>query len=275
MDETALERTRGRLEVALKHGAGRTRLATLAPSGAAKAYLPRRSDPDVAEIVLVNTAGGLTGGDRLDVAIRLDANTKAVVTTQGAERVYRALDGDARLDVRLEVGPEASLAWLPQETILFDGGRLERRLTLNADTNAACLVVEAVVLGRTAYGERVRRGRLYDRWRLRRGGRVVFAEALRLDGDLERRTAAAAELGGNRAFATLVRLGPDAEGLLDPLRAALRRAIAGGGIEAAAGVVDSVLVARLLAGDGFALKRGIKAALNAVHPAGAPRAWGL
>ena len=196
------------------------RLDRLYQQGCARALLPNTHGP-VPEAVLINTSGGVTGGDRLAWRLTAGAGAALTVTTQAAERIYRAAAGAARIDTRLAVGPGASLDWLPQETILFDAARLERRLEADLAPDASLIALETIVLGRAAMGERVLTGALSDQWRIRRAGRLVHAEALLAEGDLARAVAGPATLAGARAFATLVLAAPGAEARLDAARGLL------------------------------------------------------
>lgn len=269
-----LQRARGRAEVAVARAAcGAPRLVRLYQQGCAKARLPRREDR-TAEIVLINTSGGLTGGDRVETAITAGDGATVVATTQAAERVYRARGGDAtaRLSTRLTAGAGARLEWLPQETILFEGGRIERRLEADMAADASLTLLETLVLGRAAMGETVRAGHFSDQWRVRRDGRLIHAEALRLDGDLGAATGGAATFGGARALATLVHVGPDAEARLAPARRILA---ARPGVEAAASLRGAdVLILRLLAADHAPLKAALVAVVTALRAA-PPRVWSI
>ena len=220
------------------------------------------------EAVLLNTAGGVTGGDRFRIGARAGAGTAAVLTTQAAETAYRSPDGEARIEVRLETGPGARMAWLPQETILFDGAQLARSLTAECAEGAETLMCEAVVLGRTASGETVIEGRLADRWRVRRCGRLVYADDLRIEGRVVERLAGHATLAGGRAFASLLLVADDAESRLEPARAALEAS----GERAGASAWDGLLSARIVAGDGGRLRSALCGLLDAVGWT-VPRSW--
>lgn len=264
-----LQRTRGRAQVAMQRRNGTTRLARLHQSGAAKVLWPRVEGP-VPEAVLLNTAGGLTGGDRLAFGIGLDADTALTATTQAAERVYRARDGVAEVANRATLGERARLRWLPQETILFDGCALSRRLDVEMPSSATLLALEALVLGRSAMGETLTRGRIDDQWRIRRDGRLVHAEAFRAEGDLSVLRRGAATLAGTAALATLVLVAPDAEARRDPVRAALTGLAA---VTAAASARNGILVLRLRAPAASALRPALLCALAALGAGLAPRVW--
>lgn len=268
-----LERASGRAEVAVSFRAGAIRLDRLYQQGCAKALLPRTHGP-VPEVVLVNTSGGIAGGDRLDWRLAAGPDAALVATTQAAERVYRSTGPAGTVATRLDLGPRARFDWLPQETILFDAARLERTLEIDMAEDAALLAVETVVLGRGAMGETVRSGLLSDQWRIRRGGRLVHAEAVHADGDLAAATAGPATLAGGRAFATLVHAAPGAADRLPAARALLADAGAYAlGIEAAATSKSDLLVARLVAADARPLRAALIRFLMAFRSQSLPRVW--
>jgi urease accessory protein len=271
-----LQRTQGRLRVTLEPGTGRARAAELYQQGAMKARLPRVHDGAMGEVVLLNTAGGLTGGDRLDVAVRARPGVAAVVTTQASEKVYRARDGVAEVASRLDIAAGARLEWLPQETILFNRGRLRRSLEVHLAGDAGLLALEPVVLGRTAMGERVEEGLFADAWRVWRDGAVLYADALRLEDDIARRLAGRATLAGWRGFASGLLVDVDAGARLDALRDAFAEIEAAMPVLAGASLVNGNLVFRIAAADGSGLRAAAIAALHVLR-AGAPlpRVWSL
>jgi urease accessory protein len=215
-------------------------------SGGFRVRFPRASSPDEGdppcEGVLINTGGGLTGGDRVSTEATLTPGARGVLTTQAAEKVYRSDGPDAEATVALTLGPESRLDWLPQETILFDGARLRRRLRAEMAGDATLLLVESTVLGRAATGETVESGSFRDRWRIRRDGRLVFAEDVRLEGPIAAALARPAVAKGGRAVATCLLVAPDAEARLEEARAALE----GGRSECGVSAYDGMLVARFL-----------------------------
>ncbi len=261
-DARGLPRARGAAAVAVRLRGGRSRLARLRHEGSAKCLMPRV--PGAPEAVLINTAGGLTGGDRIAWEAEAGAGAALAVTTQAAERVYRASAGEARVATRLALGPGAWLRWLPQETILFDGGRLERSLDVEMADDARLLALEAVVLGRAAMGETVRRGHLVDRWRVTRGGRLLHADTLRLSGPVAEIAARPGVFAGHRAAATLLYAGPDAADRLAAVRALLPEA-------AGASAMPGRLVLRLLAADARALRAALAPVVALFGPL--PAVW--
>jgi urease accessory protein len=222
------------------------------------------------DIVMLNTGGGVAGGDRLDVAIGLGAGTQATIAAQAAERFYRALAADAssRVRTRLTVQAGASLEWLPQETILFDRCALDRRLEVDIAPDACFLGVEAVVFGRAAMGEQVRQGWLRDLIRVRRGDQLLLHDAIRLDGEIDAGLQRAAIGGGANVVATVVYVAPDAGDKLNAVRTAM------GPAEAGASVWNGMLIARILGTGSASVRRTVIAALDVLRDARPlPRVW--
>ena len=247
---------------------GRLRLGQLAQRGSAKAILPRGTDPRP-EVVFLNTSGGLTSGDRLDLALDLGAGVRAQATTQTAERGYRAPDGPAQVSFRARLGAGARLHWLPQETILFEASDLQRETEIALTGDAACLLCETVVLGRHAMGETVGAARLHDRRSVSRDGRPVWVEALRLDAGVLAAADAPAMLGDARAFAVVALIAPGAEDATAAVRAVLDEP----GVRAAASGWAGKCVVRMLARDGWPLRRQMLRVLMALGAAPLPRVW--
>src|ERR1700733_470714 len=179
----AANRARGAVKFDVRLVEGLTRRHHLHESGSLRVRFPS-PEADGLSAVFVNTAGGVAGGDRFDIDIATGEGSRLAVTTAAAEKVYRAQGPAAQLNIALNAAAGSHLAWLPQETILFDGARMSRRIDIDLAESASLLPCEIVVFGRAAMGERMLHGEFVDRWRLRRGGRLVFAETVRLGGDI-------------------------------------------------------------------------------------------
>ena len=264
-----LQRAEGNARLAFHRRDGTTRLKTLYQEGCVKIRLPRPLPGLPPEAILINTAGGLAGGDRIATEIDVAAATAAVITTQACERVYRSTGEAATVTNRLTVGAGARLAWLPQETILFDGGRLSRRLEADLEGDAELVAMEAVLFGRTAMGEVLSHGALHDRWRIRRDGKLVFAEDFRVCGEIADRLSRPATLAGGTAMATVLYAGHAPERVLEPARAAVGEA---GGASA----WNGKLLVRLVAASGLELRRRLEPLLSrllAGQPL--PKVWQL
>jgi urease accessory protein len=215
----------------------------------------------------VNTAGGVAGGDRFDIEISAADRSRLTLTTAAAEKVYRAPGSAAQLNIALKAGAGARLAWLPQETILFDCARVQRRFDIALDESASLLLCEIVVFGRIAMGERMEQGEFIDRWRLRRGGRLVFAETVRLGGDIGAKLARSAVARGGAAIGTAL-IVPGDEALVERIRAASESFSGEVGISAWNGFA----IARFCAQDAARLRADMMTVL-ARTGAALPRLW--
>ena len=263
----AANRARGAvcLEVQLRDGL--TRRGALHESGSLRVRFPS-PEGDGLSAVLVNTAGGIAGGDRLSVEVTLGEGAHLTLTTAAAEKVYRARDDGAKLNISLKVADGARLAWLPHETILFDQARLSRRIDIDLSEGASLVLGEIVVFGRAAMGETMRRGSFVDRWRFRRGGSLVFAETIRLEGDVGAKLAQGAIAGGGVAIGTLLVV-PGNEDLL----ARIREVSASFGGEVGLSAWNGFAMVRFCAQDAARLRADMVAVLGRASAVPLPRLW--
>lgn len=264
-----LPRTEGSLRLELARSGSATRLEVLRQEGASRARFPRAPEGAPPEVVLINMAGGLTGGDHIDLQVTLQPGAEASVTTAAAEKIYRAQEGEATIRARLSIGEGARLAWLPQPTILFDRSRLDRHTEVELAGNANFLGVETLIFGRTAMGEDVHRGACRDAWRIRRDGALIFADAFRLDGAVAAVLDRPATLAGARATAMLIYVATDAAARLDAARAVFDHAQSVIGVS----TWNGMLVARAAARDGQILQADIARLVQLLSGQPPPRVW--
>lgn len=199
----AANRARGSVTFDVHQVEGITRRRHLHESGSLRVRFPS-PEAEGLSAVFVNTAGGIAGGDRFEIEITAGEESRIALTTAAAEKVYRAEGPAAELEIKLKAAAGSHLSWLPQETILFDGARLSRRIDVDLAESASLLLAEIMVFGRTAMGERMLHGELVDRWRLWRGDKLVFAETVRLDGNIGEKLGKAAVANGGVAVGTAV-----------------------------------------------------------------------
>jgi urease accessory protein len=263
----AANRAIGRIAFAVQAKTGVTRRARVREEGSLRVRFPGPASAEL-EAVIVNTAGGVAGGDRFALDVTVEPGTRLVVTTAAAEKVYRTLEPDATIDVRLAVGAMSSLAWLPQETILFNRARLKRTINIDLAEDARLLLAEAIVFGRSGMGEAVDDAGVFDRWHLHRGGRLIHAEAMRLDGAVAAKLAQPAVANGGVAVATVL-IVPADETVAAGIRALEDRFRGEVGVSAWNGFA----VVRLCAADGAALRHDLVAVLMAVRKGSLPRLW--
>ena len=263
-------RSRGTIDMSFARQGPATRLSRSYQAGCLRLRVPQRMEGDRPCAVLINTSGGLAEGDRLSQRIAWEAGSRGVVSTQAAEKVYRALADGCGIATEIDVAAGAEAEWLPQEAILFDRARLRRDTQVNLGPDASFLGVEAIVLGRTAMNERMREGALTDSLRIRREGTLIYADTLRLDGAVERLMARRAIGNGGCAMAVILHVAGKAAARLDPMRQALAEA---GGLVAAS-AWSGILAVRMIAPDGAMLRRDIAMALSILRGGRPlPRVW--
>lgn len=265
--QSAQPRAKGAVQLSSKLLGTRSVLDGLRQSGSLKLLFPRPSGTEL-QAVTVNTAGGVTGGDHFELSAKAAPETTLTLTTQAAERAYRAQIGECgTIRNHLEIGENARLNWLPQETILFQASALDRRLTVDMHSDARLLLCETLVFARTATGETLRRARLRDRITVNRGGHPLFVDALSLMGDIAAQLARPGVANGATCLCTLLYVAPDAEAHLAPIRAAL------GPTAGVSLLHPDVLVLRALAADSFLLRQTLIPVLTRLSGGDLPRPW--
>ncbi|BBK34402.1 hypothetical protein STHU_50360 [Allostella humosa] len=222
--------------------------------------LPERGEPVPA--ILVTTSGGLVGGDRIRLSLAAEAGAVATVGTQAAEKVYRSTGATTRFETTVAVADGAWLEWLPQETILFDGARFARTTAVDLAPGGRLLAIEMLVFGRRARGEVFSYGMLREDWRLRVDGRLVWADALRLDAPLAPLFAARAGLDGAAAMATLILAGDGGLAARDAVREVAEACPA---VRIGASVTGPVMVARFLGSDARLLRDAVVRSVGRVR----------
>jgi urease accessory protein len=263
----AANRAQGRVKFDVHLQDGVTRRGVLHESGSLRVRFP---SPEVEGLsgVFVNTAGGIAGGDRFDIDIATGEGARLTLTTAAAEKVYRAGGPAAQLNIALKAETRSHLAWLPQETILFDRARISRRIDIDLAEDASLLLCEIVVFGRSAMGERMLHGEFIDRWRLRRGGKLVFAETIRLDGDIGEKLARPAIAKGGVAVGTAL-IAPGEEAVVERIREASESF----GGEVGISAWNGFAIARFCAQDAGRLRADMITVLGRASGAALPRLW--
>jgi urease accessory protein len=255
----------------------RTELADLYQRAPCRVLFPETETDEPTQAVLLTTSGGLTGGDRTRVTVTVGADAQATVTTQAAEKIYRALpgSGDALVQVGMRVDDGAWAEWLAQETIVFEGSRLRRLFNAEVASRGRLLAVESIVFGRTAMGESFDTGMLHDAWRIRRGGKLIWADALHLDGNVRRLRAAPFGFGTSVACSTVLYVGEDAARQLDEVRGLLSPSPLLHGATS----LDGIVLARIMAEDAVELRATVMKLIAGIRwsaaflPARLPRVW--
>ena len=272
------QRVDGEARIAFRRTTGgKTALADLYQRAPCRVLFPTTENDEPLQSVLLTTSGGLTGGDRTRVSISVAAGAQATATTQAAEKIYRALPntGDARVEVDMSVSEGAWAEWLAQETIVFEGSRLRRSFTADVAATGRLLAVESIVFGRTAMGEAFNSGLLHDAWRIRRDGRLIWTDALHLEGDVRKQRAAPFGFGTCIACSTVLYAGADASQQVDVARELFEDC----DLACGATALDGILLVRIMAGDASKLRAAVMKLIAGIRhsaaalPARLPRVW--
>jgi urease accessory protein len=263
----AANRAIGHVTLNAKWAEGATRRGRVHEQGALRVRCPGPPAPEL-EAMIVNTAGGMAGGDRFELDFAVGPGGRLLVTSAAAEKVYRTLGSETTIRANLKVAAGGELAWLPQETILFDRARLRRTIEVDLAADARLLLAEAVIFGRSGMGETVVEGFWLDRWRVRRGGRLLHAETARLDGNMAEKLAQSAVAKGGVAMASVL-LVPGDETIVAAVRAASLQCRG----EVGASAWNGLAVVRLVAADGAALRHDLAGILTTIRGGRLPRLW--
>jgi urease accessory protein len=257
-----LQRADGCGRIVLSASEDGTRIEDVFERSPIRIMFPRTEHRAVEEAVLINTGGGVAGGDRLEYSVTALLGASIAVTSQAAEKVYRALHDPARVATRLKARESARLAWLPQETIVFNGARLHRTTEIELFSGAELLALEWLVLGRAAHGEVVVGGNITDSWRVKRDGRLIWADSFRINDEIFPHVTRKALLANCKAVATLIYYGPYLEKRLD----FLREIIPSLGCNCAVTLVSGLIVVRFAAKESSDLKLAVRSFLQQFGP---------
>jgi urease accessory protein len=270
-----LERANGAGRIVLTGSSTGTRIVEVYQKFPINLMFPRTGDDLVKEAVIINSSGGIAGGDQLEIEVVALNDASVAVTTQAAEKVYRALDRPARVGTRLKACSTAKLAWLPQETIVFDQARIRRQTEIDLCSGAELIALEWLVLGRAARGEEVVSGHISDSWRVKRDGHLIWADGFRVSDEVFAQLHRRALLSNWKAVGTLIYFGPD----LDARLRTLREIAASLDCHCAATIVGAIIIVRVAAAVSSDLRRGLRSLLEQFSrelgpaPFGVPKMW--
>jgi urease accessory protein len=275
LSDKDLQRANGIGRVVLGSVRGNTRIKDLFQRSPIRIMFPGTGVGVVDEAVLINTAGGIAGGDRLEYGITALTNASIAVTSQAAEKVYRALDEPSRITTKLSAHGLAKLAWLPQETIVFNRAAINRQTEIEISSGSELLALEWLVFGRAAHGEEMVGGCIIDSWRVKKDGRLVWADTFRATDDVFAHLHRTALLSDCKAIGTLIYFRPQVAARLEGLREMAAQL----GCHCAVTLVAELIIVRFAARLSSDLRRAVRGALEQFSrepgdgPFGVPKMW--
>jgi urease accessory protein len=270
---------RARLSLNFQEDAGKTRLVGkdhFGPLLVQKPFYPDGSD--MCQAVIIHPPGGVVGGDKLEIAVKVGKSANAQITTPGAAKWYRANGHVSRQGIKLDVGAGGALEWVPQETIFFDKVNLELDHQVLLEKEASYIGCEILCFGRTASGEFFTDGQIAQRTSIRRDGRLIWFEQIRLKGGSPAMKNPLG-LGGHTICATLIAAGkPVSVELLNEARESAAE-ISGGRGHFGISQLTSLVVARYLGNSSEIARRVMLNSWGLIRPvmlgrgAMVPRMW--
>lgn len=249
---------------------GRTVLTGRSHRGPLVVQRPFHPEGALAHTYLLHPPGGVVGGDRISLRASSEAGAEALLTTPAAGKFYRSSGALALQEISLQVGNGASLEWLPQETLLFDGARVDSQLQVDVSEGARFIGWDLLCFGRPASGHDFTQGTGRFRVAVRRDGSPLLLEHLRANPEF---LGAGWGLRGGRVMATLLAT-PFCKSGLDGVRELLQ-----GSSDLAATMLGDLLVVRAIGGSLLPVRERFEAVWKAIRPqvvgreACPPRVW--
>ena len=206
-----LEKSKGKLEVKIKNN----ELLKLFQQGSLKALIPNFHE-NLQQLMMINTAGGITSGDEFDSRIDLD-NSNICVSTQAAEKIYSGFGDPAKVDININISNKGNLFWLPKELILFNNCNLKRKFNINLSKDSNLFLCESIVFGRTSMNEKLKSGFFSDLWKIYYDKKLIHTEALNTSSFNGELLKSQSILNSNCAIATIILVGKKFFGIGDEL----------------------------------------------------------
>lgn len=258
---------RARLSLDFQDDAGITRLIGkdhFGPLLVQKPFYPE--GPDMCQAVIIHPPGGVVGGDMLEIGVKVGGAANAQITTPGAAKWYKANGHVSRQSIKLDIGKGGALEWVPQETIFFDNVHVELDHAVLLEKEASYIGCEILCFGRTASGESFTNGQIGQRTSIRRDGKLVWFEQIRLQGGSSAMKSPLG-LGGHTICATLIAAGkPVSAELLNEVREGAAE-ISGGSGHFGISQLNSLIVARYLGNSSEMARRIMLHAWGLIRPA--------
>ena len=201
ISQKKLEKSKGRLEIKIKN----QNLQKLYQQGSLKALMPDFHE-NLKQLMLINTAGGITSGDEYDYEFEID-NSNLCISTQAAEKIYSGFDNPANLKIKLNLSNNSSVFWLPKELILFNNCNLKRKINFNLSKDSNLILCENIIFGRTSMKEVFEKGYFSDVWNINIDDKLIHTEAINTNSFEKKNFNSFSTLNNNSAVATIIIVG--------------------------------------------------------------------
>ncbi len=201
ISQKMLEKSKGRLEIKIKD----QNLQKLYQQGSLKALMPDFHE-NLKQLMLINTAGGITSGDEYSYNIEID-KSNLCISTQAAEKIYSGFGNPANLEINLNLLNNSRLFWLPKELILFNNCNLKRKINFNLSKDSNLLICENIIFGRTSMKEVFEKGYFSDFWNINIDNKLIHTEAINTNFFEKKYLNSFPTLNNNSAVATIIVVG--------------------------------------------------------------------
>jgi len=253
ISQKKLEKSKGRLEIKIKN----QNLQKLYQQGSLKALMPDFHE-NLKQLMLINTAGGITSGDEYDYEFEID-NSNLCISTQAAEKIYSGFDNPANLKIKLNLSNNSSVFWLPKELILFNNCNLKRKINFNLSKDSNLILCENIIFGRTSMKEVFEMGYFSDYWNINIDDKLIHTEAINTNSFEKKNFNSFSTLNNNSAVATIIIVGKKFLNNINNLSETLTN---NENTTSNYSTWDNKLIVRLLSKDGYNLKFAIDKILS-------------
>ncbi len=260
-----LQRSNGKIDIELLDND----FSKFFQSGCCKILNPKNYN-GYKELVLINTAGGITCNDNIDINANIN-NSKLNICTQAAEKIYAGIGDPARVEININLN-NSTLYWLPKELILFDNSKIRRNININLSNNSNLIFCETTILGRKAMSEKIKNISFSDQWNIYSNSSIKHFEAINIKGSMIDNFKNNYTFDNQSSLSTILIFGD----IIHQLEAELRKIIKN--IEnhyCEMTKFDDKIIIRCLADDNYDLKKTLNSIMKNVINDKLPKSWYL
>ncbi len=261
-----LEKSFGKLDIKFKNN----EILKFYQEGSSKAIIPN-VDEDLNQMILINTAGGITSGDKFSTCIELD-NSFLCTSSQAAEKIYKGLNNPGNINVEINVKNNSCIYWLPQEMILFNNCNIKRNINVNISKCSNLLMCESIIFGRTSMKEKFTKGLYLDFWQISQNEKLVHTEALNTDGYDASVFSKVATFNSNCALNTIIGVGKEILNKAEIIKKNLKENSMS---TSEISIWDEKLIIRTMSIDNYHLRFAVKNILSYFFKKNIPKIWSM
>ena len=261
-----LEKSFGKLDIKFKNN----QILKFYQEGSSKAIIPN-TDESLNQMILINTAGGITSGDNFSTSLELD-NSFLCTSSQAAEKIYKGIDNPGNIKVEINLKNNSCIYWLPQEMILFNNCNIKRKINVNLSKCSNLLMCESIIFGRTSMKEKFTDGLYSDFWEINQNGKLVHIEASNTDGYEASVFSKVATFNSKCAINTIIGVGKE---ILSKAEIIKRNLKDNSNSTSQISIWDEKLIIRTISIDNYHLRFAVKNILSYFFNNYIPKIWSI